>query len=337
MNQGLRILGLTSTGQDVLPINPQEDEQMSMDMLRSAVLADFLRTRRQRLQPDQVGLAPRARARRTAGLRREELAELVGISPDWYARLEQGKAIRVSSHVLDRLATVLQLTQAEREYLFALAENPPRGFDCCPSWVPVSDAVAALVQAQGALPAYVTGPRFQFLTWNQAAIDVFGDFARSPEPERNVLWFMFTGDVQRRLVDWPMHARRLIAAFRVYTCRCAGEPWMAELVTRLQRHSTEFAAWWADHDVGRTAEAVLELHHPLVGHLVIRGSMMSVNGRPDLRLAMYTPEPDTETEGRLRALADRHARLAPTSGVNSSASDAASQGGAQPVQEIPAG
>jgi transcriptional regulator with XRE-family HTH domain len=199
---------------------------MSKDMLCYAVLADFLRTRRQHLQPDQVGVAPRARARRTAGLRREELAELVGISPDWYARLEQGKAIRVSSHVLDRLATVLQLTQAEREYVFALAKKLPRGSERCPSLVPVSDTLAALVQSQGARPAYVLGPQVQLLTWNQAAIDVLGDFACSPEPERNALWFMFTGELKQRLVDWPMHARRLIAAFRVHTCRCTGEPWL---------------------------------------------------------------------------------------------------------------
>lgn len=281
---------------------------MNDRMLRHAILADFLRTRRQNLQPDQVGFSQnRARTRRTSGLRREELAELAGISTDWYARLEQGRPIHVSVQVLGQLAAVLQLSPAEQDYLFTLGQEQP-GDMLHPSSVPVTDALHEVVEAHGHLPAYLLGPQFQYLVWYRAAIDVLGDFARYPEQERNALWFMFTDETKHRLVDWETHARHLVAEFRAHTSRYVGEPWFSELVTRLAQQSAEFGEWWARHDVGRRSDILNEIRHPLVGRLVIRGCMLTFSDRPGLRLAIYTPVPHTGTEELLWQLANQHVR-----------------------------
>lgn len=145
---------------------------------RRAELADFLRTRRRALQPEEVGLPPRA-SRRTPGLRREDVADLAGISACWYSRLEQARNIRVSDHVLDSLAEALRLNTEEREYLLALAHgDAPSSASVSPDGVP--PALQRILDSQQPHPAIALGPRFNILAWNQARTDVYGDLTKIP-------------------------------------------------------------------------------------------------------------------------------------------------------------
>src|SRR5437016_816069 len=155
------------------------------DEERRIELANFLRARRQSLQPEQVGLPRRKVHKRTPGLRREDVAELSDISVTWYTWLEQGRAIQASPSALARLADVLQLDLTEREYLFALAtpQLPPLSL---PLLEAVSPRLQCLLDAHGTNPAYLLGPHFEILAWNQIATEVFCDFARIPLTERNM-------------------------------------------------------------------------------------------------------------------------------------------------------
>lgn len=272
------------------------------DQERRKELAQFLRTRRERLSPEQVGLPPSTR-RRTPGLRREELALLAGIGATWYTRLEQGRAITVSAQVLESLARVLRLDADERNHLFILArEHLPA--DPYPLTALVSPALQRILDRMGHYPAYVVGPRWDIVAWNQATCRVCADFATMPPRERNILWFLFTNPLQRvRLVDWEREARGTLALFRASTERYVGEPWFTSLVADLKQVSPEFRDWWPRHDVQGVHSGKKELNHPLVGRLVVQATTFQVVDAPDLRMIVYTPVPETETANKLAQLA----------------------------------
>ncbi|MBM3664009.1 MAG: helix-turn-helix domain-containing protein [Actinobacteria bacterium] len=200
-----------------------------------------LRSRRQRLQPQHVGL-PDGPRRRTTGLRREEVAELASISTDWYTRIEQGRPVTPSPETLDSLARALRLTDTEHAHLRALAAHAD-GHTPEPE---VPDDVRRVVHAM-TQPAYVTGPRWEILDWNQAANDLFG-FSRVAAADRNTLVLMLTRPVSRELFGdrWAAEAQRMIAQFRATCDLMAGDPTLHELIDRLTRQSPEFARRRAD-------------------------------------------------------------------------------------------
>jgi transcriptional regulator with XRE-family HTH domain len=271
------------------------------DAQRRIELARFLRARRARLSPHQVGLSAVGR-RRTPGLRREELAQLAGVGTTWYTWLEQGRAITVSAQVLDSLARALQLDAAERTHLFILARGevpaPPT-----PATDGVEPAVQQILDALGAYPAYVANARWDAVAWNDTACRVFTDFAALCPRDRNLLWFIFTHPLARQLyVDWNGAAQRNLALFRASTGRYVGEAWFAELVADLSHASPEFAAWWPRNDVHGTPEGAKEIDHPLVGRLVMQPTLLQVAQTPDLWMIVYTPVPGTETAARLQRL-----------------------------------
>ncbi len=174
-------------------------------------LGDFLRTRRARLAPDDVGL-PRGTRRKTPGLRRTEVAQLVGVSVDWYTWLEQGRPITPSTQVLERLVQALRLDANERNHLFLLAHQQPP-----PALVPETEVVSPALQhfldEFGTRPAFVSGRRWDVLAWNDAGCAVFRDFRRaSTSRERNTIWGVFTNPLARQfIVDWEDDARQLLA------------------------------------------------------------------------------------------------------------------------------
>ena len=272
------------------------------DQERRRQLAHFLRTRRERLSPEQVGLPPGPR-RRTPGLRREELALLAGMGATWYTRLEQGRDIRVSAQVLESLARVLHLDPEERNHLFILAhEHLPAD----PSLLTagISPSLQYILDTLGICPAYIMGPNWDLLGWNQATRRVFADFNALSARERNVLWFLFTNPQARALlVDWPGDAQRALALFRASTGRSVGERWFTTLVTDLKQISPEFREWWPRHDVQRVHTGKQELNHPMVGRLVFQLTTLQVIDQPDARLIVYTPLPEGGTEQKLVALA----------------------------------
>ena len=278
-----------------------ENGHNESDSQRREELARFLRTRRARLSPAQVGLRTSGR-RRTPGLRREELAELAGVGVSWYTWLEQGRNITVSAQVLDSLARALKLDATEYTHLFVLARG-----EMPASPIPATDSVAPAVQlildGLGVYPAYIANARWDVVAWNEAARHVFTDFAALAPHERNLLWFLFTHPLARRLyADWEGTARRNLAIFRASIGRYMGETWLSNMVTDLSRASPEFAAWWPHSDVMGTPEEAKEIEHPLVGRLAMQPTLLQVAQAPDLWMIVYTPTPGTDTAARLQRL-----------------------------------
>ena len=251
------------------------------------VLGDFLRARRSRLTPRQVGLPDGSNRRRTPGLRREEVADLAGISTDWYVRLEQGRSVQPSASTLDALARALRLNAAERVHLRTLAQPALH-----PPWVreSVPELVRRMVESLNQ-PAYVTGRRWDLLVWNKAAARVFGDFAKLPEPERNILLYMFTQPAARRLFadTWEQEAKRMLALFRATYDLWARDPAFMELHELLCRGSREFARWWQAHEVRPAQAGSKRLHPPKQGAASFTYTTFQSNDDPALKLAIYTP------------------------------------------------
>jgi transcriptional regulator with XRE-family HTH domain len=246
-------------------------------------LGDFLRSRRERLDPAALGL-PKVR-RRTPGLRREEVAALAGIGADWYLRLEQGRSTTPSAATVDALGRALQLTATELAHLRALTrvDRPP---PFAPEQVP---PVMARVIASLREPAYVTGRRLDVLAWNPAA-DRLLEFSRLAEPDRNTLALMFLAPSARRLFGsgWEGEARRVLAAFRATHDLLADDPAFASLLARLQA-SPEFARWWKAHDIRVPRSGIKVFHHPKLGTRAFEHSSYQSNDDPSLRLVVLVP------------------------------------------------
>jgi len=248
-------------------------------------LGDFLRSRRERLNPKALGL-PSGRRRRTPGLRREEVAELAGIGVDWYIRLEQGRNVSPSITTVDALARALRLGKAEHAHLRALTQDTGRRAFARES---VPDTIRRMVKSLNQ-PAYVTGRRWDVLAWNAAAADILTDFGRIADADRNILIYMLTDPDARRLfgATWADEARRMVAQFRTTHDLWAGDPAFLDLLTRLQQDSSEFAIWWEAHDIRSVSVGQKLLNHPTKGLLRFEYATFQANGDPALKLAIYT-------------------------------------------------
>jgi len=285
--------------------NPTHDAATCDDngaMTRRADLAEFLRARRSALSPADVGLAPGIR-RRTVGLRREEVALLAGVSVSWYTWLEQGRPINASDDVLDALARTLRLDLIERDYLRALAGHPPRrAID------PLRDAVApelqCLLDALDPCPAYVLGPRWDFVAWNNAQRRLHPSIDTLAPEERNLVWLLFADAEVRALVgDWELEARRVLSQFRAETTPIRDDPAVGELVRRLRDASPEFAAWWPRHDVGGFERRTRTFHHREAGLLRFDHQQLLPAGEPDLRVIVHLPLVGDDSIERLQSVA----------------------------------
>ncbi|MEU6479923.1 helix-turn-helix transcriptional regulator [Streptomyces sp. NPDC047017] len=278
------------------------------DPERRRVLAEFLRSRRARVTPADVGL-PAGPRRRTPGLRREEVASLSGVSVTWYTWLEQARDIAVSRQVLDSLARVLLLSPAEIRHLFTLADHPPPRPDADPGGCPpgAPDALQRLVDALDPHPAYVLAPNWDLLAWNRAEAGLVGEPARW-EPgglPPNLLRLVFTQARARALlVDWPGQARALLEQFRAVADRRPGEPGFAALIDELASVSDEFALWWATHDVAEFRSARRVFDHPRLGLLAFDYVKLAAVNRPGATVVTCLPS-DERTAAALPRLGDR--------------------------------
>lgn len=248
-------------------------------------LGDFLRSRRNRLGPRDVGLAG-GRRRRTAGLRREEVAELAGIGVDWYTRLEQGRAVTPSEATLAALARALKLTKAEAQHLKKLvraAERGPFVRETAP------DNLRRIVEALN-LPAYVIGRRWDVIVWNAAADELFG-FSKLREEDRNTLLCVLTHPQSRDLFghSWPSEAQRMVALFRGVHDQFADDPAFVDLVQRLRAGCPEFSGWWERHEVREPGGGRKALTHPGKGALLLEYATFQSNDNQDLKLNVFRP------------------------------------------------
>ncbi|WP_043632297.1 helix-turn-helix transcriptional regulator [Nonomuraea candida] len=268
-------------------------------------LGDFLRRRREALRPEQVhGVHPPGRrARRTPGLRREEVAALAGVSTSYYERMEQARGPRPSPEVLAALATALRLTGAEREHLARLAGQVPAAPEA--AGAPVPEEVRRLPHRLGPVPAYVVDAREDIVAWNDAAAALITDFARLPAGERNTLRLSLR--LRGTLCSAPAGAegafdRQAAAALRTTSARHPGDRALGELVNELAAHSPDFAAGWRSHDVRPRPALRKRLRHPELGELDLERQTLLLPGT-DLRLVMYTADPGSPSAAALARLA----------------------------------
>ena len=253
---------------------------------RRSPIGDFLRTRREKLTPETLGLG-KGRRRRTPGLRREEVAECAGIGVDWYTRLEQGRTVSPSTATIDALAEALRLSGEEHAHLRTLAATPAR---CAFSLESVPNTLRRMIEGLRE-PAYITGRRWDVLAWNDGAAELFPDLSCTPQENRNVLLHMLTAPAMKLLFAeaWAEEAKRMLARFRTTFDCWADDPAFLALQERLRQGCPEFENWWETHDVGSSAGVQKLLHHPTRGLLHFQTASFQANDDASLKLVIYTP------------------------------------------------
>ncbi|WP_149185149.1 helix-turn-helix transcriptional regulator [Streptomyces sp. TRM49041] len=276
-------------------------------MDQRAELSEFLRSRRARLKPEDVGLPDLGRHRRVPGLRREELALLAGVSVAYYTRLEQGNGRNVSTEVLDAIARALRLTDAERDHLVHLAKPAYKKRKRARTFrqQTVRPALRHLLDSMDSVPAFVMGQRLDILVWNRLARALFGDFSALEPEERNMARHVFLAPAARDLyVDWEAKASEVVSVLRMYAGCSPDDPRLATLVGDLSVRSPEFRSLWAAYDVQEKGHGAKRLRHPLVGELTLSYETLKLPDDHDLSLVTYTAEPDSPAAESLRLLAN---------------------------------
>jgi transcriptional regulator with XRE-family HTH domain len=237
------------------------------------------------------------------GLRREEVAQLAGVSVDYYVRLERGRGVNVSESVLDALARALRLTDTERSHLFAVA-RPTRARHRPMAPQRVRPGLYRMLETLTEIPAMVIGLRMDVLATNRLARALLVDFDALPHRERNMARFLFLDEAARELyVDWEATARGTVASLHLYAGRNPHDPHLAELIGELSLRDRDFRRWWADHDVLLRTHGAKRYHHPVVGDLVLDYEALTPTGDPDQTLGLHTAEPGSPSEQALRLLA----------------------------------
>ncbi|MGF7241929.1 transcriptional regulator with XRE-family HTH domain [Pseudomonas oryzihabitans] len=253
-------------------------------------LAEFLRSRRERLTPEEVGL-PSGGRRRTPGLRREEVATLARVGLSWYTWLEQGREISVSSTFLDNLSRALKLDATERRHLYLLAQQRP---PCEPgrTWCVVPPLIIRLIEDLDARPSYVLNLRWDVLAWNDAADRLFGFSEQIPE-RRNLLWMLFTSKRLRQLLDpWEGQAVQIFSSFRRDFVQGTQDAEIVGLVRDLERVAPEFCDWWNRQDIHGPCQGIRYFRLDGIGQMVFEHTTLTVDVDRHLRLVYYAPQLD---------------------------------------------
>jgi transcriptional regulator with XRE-family HTH domain len=272
---------------------------------RRREIANFLKIRRMRRQPEELGL-PRGRRRRTPGLRREEVATAAGVSAEWYTWLEQAREVHPSVDVLRRIGTALRLEPNETRHLLTLAGHAiaSSGGDA-PREVSVSLRLQRLIDQLEYGPAWVFGERWDILAWNRPASVIHGDLGGLQGIERNALYQLFLGDRMRSMLEnWDHHGRQCVAKLRAQYASRVDDPWFNELVTVLRTGSEQFEHWWNENDIETSQEGVKHYEHPEAGRLVFDFTVLEVldERMASLRLITYVPAPGTGTREKMEKL-----------------------------------
>jgi transcriptional regulator with XRE-family HTH domain len=290
------------TTSPVSGVVPSAGSRASRAIERRTELAAFLRTRRERILPEDVGLPPGSR-RRTAGLRREEVAQLAGVGVTWYTWLEQGRPINVSSQVLDAIARTLKLDAIERAHLFRLADVP--GTDQLGTCVDCSlpDSVQDVLEAFSAVPASVVNERFDLLAWNDMYATIYPRVTSAPVGERNTLLATLTApECCNPVGSAEVVCDTMIGQLRAAYGRHVGDPAWTHFIRTLEALSPAFAKAWAAHDVAQPRTWVKAFRHPGVGAIRVTSTSFAVSAVPGARMVVYTPS-DAESRIALDRLA----------------------------------
>ena len=262
-------------------------------------LGTYLKDRRGKLDPAVFGFSPERR--RTAGLRREEVAQRANISPTWYTWLEQGRGGAPSADALDRIARALMLTEVEREHLYLLGLGRPPEVRYRPD-EGVSPRLQRVLDVLEPSPALIRTAIWDVVGWNRAATVMMMDYGALPPDQRNILRFIFLdARVRAAQFDWESVARFVVGSFRVDAARAGASAEVEPLIDELCRLSPEFRAMWRDNDVRTHGDGVKQMRHPVLGPITFEYSAFAVDGRPDLAMVIYNPTTPEDAE-RIRAL-----------------------------------
>jgi transcriptional regulator with XRE-family HTH domain len=265
-------------------------------------VAEFLQSRRARLQPDEVGVPSTGEGRRVPGLRRSELAQLAGVSVEYYTRLEQGRAGNVSAMVLDAIASALRLDDTERAHLADLVRPVPTTRPRRSPKQRVRPGVHAVLDSVTG-PAFVLGRRMDVLAANRMARLLLADFEAMEPARRNMArWIFLEPEVRELYVDWDTVAKETVAILRFDAGRHPDDPQLSDLVGELSMKAPEFAGWWAEHDVEDRTFGSKRYRHPTVGELRIDYEAMRLPDDNDQLLLIYTTERGSRSEQALQLL-----------------------------------
>ncbi len=270
-------------------------------------LGEFLRSRRAALTPQRVGITSFG-ARRVPGLRREELAQLAGVSPTYYTRLEQGQSTNASESVIEALARALQLADDERSHLHVLART--RTSRRRPAARPdrARTGTRLLLASMDGIPAVLMGRRNEVLAWNRLGHALVAGHVDVEAPDHplgrpNLTRMLFLDAHTRELYrNWPQEADLAVASLRFTAAEFTDDRDLAELIGELTMKSAEFSTRWASHRVRRCARGVKEFHHPEVGDLDLAFEVLHLPDDPGQRLMTHTAEPGSASEAALALL-----------------------------------
>lgn len=279
---------------------------------RLKALSSFLMAQRAKLTPEEVGLTAGTR-RRTPGLRREEVAQLAGVSTTWYTWLEQGRDIKVSASVLESISAALLLNADERKYLFALALETGAGASSLrEETARISPPLRRILDELRACPTIISDRHCHIVGWNEAAAHVFMDFERIPEQRRNMIALLFERKEFRRLaVNWEHFVGGFLAIFRAYYGQYVDDDWYDAFLRDMTAAHPEFRPLWEESRVSAAPEVLIEFRHAKAGKMLFHLTSLQLQGNADLRCSIYTPAPDSPTETKLRRLMEKELK-APT-------------------------
>ncbi|MFB9329045.1 helix-turn-helix transcriptional regulator [Paenibacillus aurantiacus] len=272
---------------------------------RLQALSAFLKAARARLTPETAGL-PAGSRRRTPGLRREEVAQLAGVSSTWYTWLEQGRDIQVSASVLDNVAAALRLTDDERKYVFALAADTGLNVAKLATDDPqLTPSLRKIIDELRYCPVIVSDRRCQIVGWNAAAAYVFMNFGDIPDDERNMIKLLFTRREFRRLaVNWEQFAGGFLAMFRSYYGQYVEDEWYEQFLSGMKSAHPDFRRLWEQGQVSAAPEVLLEFRHAKARKMLFQLTSLEARGSGDLRCSIYTPAPESNTEAKLKQFMD---------------------------------
>ncbi|MDN5617323.1 MAG: helix-turn-helix transcriptional regulator [Kocuria sp.] len=275
-------------------------------MEHRAQVAEFLRTRRDRITPDQAGIIGGGR-RRVPGLRREEVALLTGVSVEYYARMERGDLAGVSLEVLDALARALQLDEAETDHLADLAQaaapTPPRHRRSKPTPQTVEPTLQRFLDAVTGAPMWVRDRRLDFVAANPLGRALYAPMLDDPANRGNTARFTFLNPASHVFFpDWEANAEGMVATLRTYAGQSPHDKKLTDLIGELVTRSDTFRYLWAKHDVRHHRAGLKRIHHPVVGDLELSYEAMELPTNPEWFMFAFTAEPGSASEERLKLL-----------------------------------
>ncbi|MCE4047354.1 helix-turn-helix transcriptional regulator [Bacillus sp. Au-Bac7] len=279
------------------------------DEIRLRALSEFLKMKRAKLQPAMVGL-PLGGRRRTTGLRREEVAQLAGVSTTWYTWLEQGRDIKVSISVLEAVSDALRLNKDEKRYLFGLALEEAKN-----AGIPMEEgelitpSIRRILSELHYCPTIITDRRSYIVGWNEAAAQVFLDFNMLSLENRNLIELLFARKELRALaVNWEHFAKGFLSIFRTYLGQYMADDWYSEFIETMIDKYPDFEVMWNESEVSSAPEVMIEFRHSKAGKMLYNLTSLQVHGMNDLRCSIYTPVDGSGTEEKLKQLLKRESK-----------------------------